>query len=122
MAQNKSISVFLLLFLFCFQESHELIQGRRFLLRKNKDSETLDLQTPNKIYEKVTTKYGTGKLQYGTDDETTNEAIAKVSDPPPPAATEGHVLSHPPPLQPPVHEITDFRRPRGSGPSDGDGH
>ena len=102
MAQNKLIFAILFLILIFAQEI-QCIEGRRLLVGKNNEFQTL--QTQNKIYEKETFKHS-GKL-HGDDSE--NEAITKESPPTPLAIG---VSQPPPPTSHDINQTQGFRRHR----------
>ncbi|KAG2724473.1 hypothetical protein I3760_01G018700 [Carya illinoinensis] len=119
MAQNKILISACLFFVLIFTEETWFIEGRRLLVGKNNEFQTL--QTHNKIHEKETNKHG-GKFRddhhdmMATSDAITHEAI--LLSPRTSAVDEGVA----PPLPPLAHAMINDFGPTHSGQSPGIGH
>ncbi|KAG2724479.1 hypothetical protein I3760_01G019300 [Carya illinoinensis] len=118
MAQNKILLISAChFFVLIFSQENQFIDGRRLLVGKNNEFQTL--QTHNKIHEKETNKHE-GKFR-DNHDMTTSDAIAQeavvLSLP---TAPTGEGVA-PTPL-PSAHAMTNDFRPTAPGHSPSAGH
>ncbi|KAG6729272.1 hypothetical protein I3842_01G019200 [Carya illinoinensis] len=118
MTQNKILLISAyLFFILIFSQETQFIEGRRLLVGKKNEFQTL--QTHNKIHEKETNKHG-GKFRddhdMTTSDTITHEAVVLS----PPIAPTGEGVAPPPP--PLAHAMINDFRPIAPGHSPGVRH
>ncbi|KAG2724477.1 hypothetical protein I3760_01G019100 [Carya illinoinensis] len=118
MAQNKILLISAChFFVLIFSQETQFIEGRRSLVGKNNEFQTL--QTHKKIHEKETNKHE-GKFPDDHDMTMSNAITHEAVVLSPPTAPTGEGVAPPPP--PPGHAMINDFKPTAPGHSPGAGH